>query len=280
LKYNEEHIINADLRAESIVAALFYFKTKFDVNTLGCFFKNYCEDIIEVTEDGTNESLTLDLSRDGIYHLLPESLFFHENRLLIKKRGHLKKSEVSQADAIKEEIKKQNTEKKKLLSFFKFFDTQYFLTSLMLEKTIFDIENEKTTLIIKSIFNFDIASEDNPHIKKMACFLIYASQIRGDLFLLQKILSVILNCCVEIKKRNKHIDGLSETILSIEFLVHIEGLSLKEYVDLNAEYEPLFYFVGEWFLPFEMDYSYKIKDKTQQFVLQKPLILDYNTQLQ
>lgn len=277
MKYNDKHIPIVDIKAESIIAVL-SDKDKPEVFAQGYFYRNFCEDIVEISNE-PNGNIVIALSRDGIYHLLPEALFFFEKRLLIKKKGSIIKAEIPQEEAIKKEIEKQNAEKIQLLAFFKFFDTKYFATSLVLEKKIFQIENIKINFILIHFFGYDINNTDNQYIIKIAPLLIHAYQIRGDLLLLQKILSAVLNSRVEINKRNTFNDELFEAIMSLEFIVHIEGLSLKEYRALNEAYEPFFLFVSEWFLPFELDYRYRIKDKVQAFVLNKPLILDYNTQL-
>ncbi len=279
MKYIDKNIPIENIKAESIIAVM-YDDTNPEIRAQGCFYRNYCEDIIRIGNESDRESIVVELSRDGIYHLLPETLFFLENRLLIKKKKSINNTEIANESAIKEEVKKQNAEKKYLSIFFKIFDTKYFETSLHLEKELFEIENKQTRLILKYFFEYDLNKENDPFVKRIAPFIIHSSQIRGDLILLPEILSSALNHRVELKKRNFVIDFESESIALIEFIVHVKGLSVIEYQDLITAYKPFFLFVHEWFLPVGIDYAYKIKDTAQQFSLkEKQIILDYNTQL-
>lgn len=279
MKYFEQYIPTDDLKAESMIAAMLESDLDCEVNPLGSFFRNYCEDIIEISNELNSDKYCVGLSRDGIFHSMPETLFFPENRLVTidAKRSDRKSNFIS--EAILEEIKKQNDEKNMLQVFFGFFDTQYFNIGLKLENEVYDIEKHRIHLILKHCFDFDLENETNPFIKKLAPFLIHAYQIRGNTFLIQQLLSVILHQRVEIKRQLICFDNLPEPIPGFTFVVHIEGLSLKEYKELNTVYEPFFCFVNEWFLPAEAEFSFKIKDKSQLFVMEKPLILDYNTQL-
>jgi hypothetical protein len=279
MKYFDRYLPTDDLKAESLITAMLESDPDCEVSMLGSFFRNYCEDIIEIRKDLNSDEYCVELSRDGIYHSMPEALFFPENRLVTvdAKRNDRKSDFIS--EALLDEIKKQNDEKNVLQIFFKFFDTQYFNTSLKLEREVYEIETYRIHLILKYCFDFDLENEKNPFIKTLAPFLIHASEIRGNIFLIQQLLSIVLHHRVEIKKQLIRFDNLPEPIPGFSFIVHIEGLSLPEYKELNTVYEPFFCFVNEWFLPAEAEFSFKIKDKNQRFVLKKPLILDYNTQL-
>ncbi|MFZ4398524.1 MAG: hypothetical protein ACOYO1_00705 [Bacteroidales bacterium] len=278
MKFNTLNNSLGDIKAESIIAATIK-DAVIEMHSLGSFYKNFSKDIIEIKMDSTNETVLFDISRDGIFHLLPETLFFFEKRLLIKKKTFNKKNEIAQEYAIKEEIKKQNADRKKLLTFFNYFDTKYFDLSLKLEKKIYEIVEIKVDLILSYFFRYELKDEKNLYIRKIAPLIIYSFQIRANLLLLQKILSVILNNYVEINKKYLRNDLLPEDIMVIEFIVNIERLSLSEYQNLNIEFKQFFNFISDWFLPYDIDYDFKIKDTSQRFILNKPLILDYNTQL-
>lgn len=279
MKYFDQYMTTDDLKAESLITAMLESDLDCEVDPLGSFFRNYCEDIIEIRNDLNSDSYCVELSRDGIYHSMPEALFFPENSLVNVDVNRSNRKSDFISEAVLEEIKKQNHEKNVLQVFFRFFDTQYFNTSLKLENQVYEIEKHKIYLILKHCFDFDLENETNPFIKKLAPFLIHASEIRGNTFFIQQLLSVILNHRVEIKRQLICIDNLPELISGFSFIVHIDGLSLKEYKELNMVYEPFFCFVNEWFLQAEAEFSFKIKDKNQRFILEKPLILDYNTQL-
>ena len=65
------------------------------------------------------------------------------------------------------------------------------------------------------------------------------------------------------------------------FVVHKWDLNSKEYYAFVKDLKPLFDFVAYWFVPMEMDCTYKVKDYRQSFILssERPLVLDYNTQI-
>ena len=56
----------------------------------GVFSRNYANDLIEVDTDEFDKKLVLKLSRDSVFHILPEGMFFVENKLReIAKKGDL-----------------------------------------------------------------------------------------------------------------------------------------------------------------------------------------------
>jgi hypothetical protein len=279
MKYFDQHVLTGEIRAESLITAMFDPAPECEVSALGNFFRNYCEDVVEIHKNLNSEGIFIELARDGIFHYLPEAIFFPEDRLLktgIRKSG--RKLDFS-ADSLAEEIKNQNHEKNILHLLFRFLDTQYFKASLRLEEELHELEKDLIRVVLQNFFDFDLDREENEYIRKLAPFLVHASQIRGDIFFIRQLLSVILHHRVEIKRRLHRAGNLEDTCLTFFFIIHIEDLSIQEYRKLNSDYEPFFRFVNEWFLPAEAEYIYRIKDKNQRFVLQKPLILDYNTQL-
>jgi len=109
-------------------------------------------------------------------------------------------------------------------------------------------------------------------VRQVAPLLLQASQLRGDFDCLGHILTNVIGCQVDYAMPSQDL---------LLFTVHKPGMDSKEYEDFVAIMKPLFDFVGEWFVPMEMDCRYQVKDYQQHFVLSetRPLVLDYNTHL-
>ena len=77
-----------------------------------------------------------------------------------------------------------------------------------------------------------------------------------------------------IKKRKS--DRLRNTL---KINIYIEKLPAEDFRNLQKEADMFAKFLYEWFLPVDCDYEFKIKDKSERFVLGKAMTLDYNTYL-
>lgn len=251
-----------DIKAETLVSQL-DIKTDFTVQTKGVFSRNYSEDLlgVEIEEDNA----TIDLSRDGIFHLLPQGLFFKENQLKEKSKSNFE---------FKKEYADFKKKKKEALSFFQPFDTAFFRLTLQLEQKLnnfAEIGNDFFENGYELQKNQHVEFETNTYISKIKILLPFASQIRGNLSLLIDILKNVLAVeKIEIKE--------IETFHS-RFIIHKENLSKEEYLTMDKDLVPFFKFLCHWFLPIEKKYDYRIKDYKQPFILENSLILDYNTHL-
>ena len=259
MKYFDEYIEAKDVKAETILSCL-ENDLNFQVQYSGVFSRNYSNDVLSVEKNENNDKV-IKLSRDGIFHILPEGLFFKEERLKnIKNRTDID---------FESEHKKVKTEKKRIESFFRPFDTELFKLSFKLEKKVNQISENNNYIIMQSLFNrFEITSE-NKYINKIKPLLPFVSKIRGNLKLLKDILRIIFLSTVE----------TIENGFSVVFIIHKKKLSKEDYLEMDKELSPFFDFLYEWFLPLEVECSYKIKDYEEPFVLGNPLILDYNTYL-
>jgi hypothetical protein len=278
LKLNNKHIPLKEIKAEVFINKNFDFQREKEINLLGCFYRNFCEDIIEINSDNKN-NIRIFLSRDSIFNLLPETLFFDEQSLLIKKKSRTKQKTKINKEAVVYEMQKQQSQKKTLKSFFKFFDGKLFDLTLLLEKHVMEILSNKNDLLLKNVLNIDVGKINNKYILKLSHLLLYSNQIRGNLLLINEIIVAALEEKVEIRRKSYFCSEIKESYSVVEFIIHIKKLSRKQYNELNDLYRPLFLFIAEWFLPFDVDSEYIIKDKAETFILDKKLILDYNTQL-
>lgn len=244
--------------------------TDIEIADKGSFYRNICEDIIEMEYLKTSV-VSVSLSRDGIYQLLPEALFFHEDRLLATRESNYT-----------EELKRLKDEKEVLSTFFKPFDTTYFECSAFLEEVVEEMALRKNDILLNLLYDYDSSKEENRHIKQLAPLLPYAFEIRGDLKFLQQVLQAIFKEKVEIsliyRQQYPFVEDSIDSPLQV-FTFHVKGLNMVLYKQMMDELAAFFPFFAEYFLPFDVDYIFKVRDIEQVFLLEKPLILDYNTQL-
>jgi len=244
-----------NINAETLIALL----DKTDdlrIQPEGVFSRNYSEDIKKIEPD--IDKTTLTVARDGIYHLLPEGIFFKENEL--KDDGKKGNDFATSYDKIKKK-------KKDIFNFFQPFDTAFFYLTLELEKKLNQITDKGNRVFLPEIEN----KKGNEKIDKIIPLIPFASKIKGNLSLLSDLLKNMLEVeKVEIVKINH---------LHTRFYIHIEGLTKNEFLDLDEEVAGFFDFFTYWFLPVEQKFDFRIKDKKQPFILGESLILDYNTHL-
>lgn len=265
MRLNEQHIPIGELKAETWLNTCLPDALPPHVSTKGIFYSNYSEDLLEVEAAGDG-SRRVTLSRDGLFHLLPEALFVDENRLQDPKKKN----------------KPFKPEKERILNFFVPFDTEYFKTSLELDKTISDIESGMVDLLLETLCGIDMRTVQNPLVRKAAPFLLQAAEIRGDFTLLSRLMTAISRYNTDIQPVMRRVTLSSGRRISrteIRVVFNIPGLSNAEY---NRQYDAMGEFVAfmaEWFFPADMPWQYAIKDKNHPFRLDGSITLDYNTYL-
>jgi hypothetical protein len=239
----------------------------------GVFSRNFLNDIIYIDQGTVYEKsrLNINLSRDSVFHTLPEGLFFRENEL----RKVQKEKNIEKFKALSEKILK---EKQKLLDFFYPFDKTYFGLRFELERTLNEFAENKTTLLIEELLDIYQIDKKNDLIRKTMPLLPLASEIRSNKLIWRDIFKSIFypaDVHVQIKERydsNKNKRNVVKTTLYIEKLPNSEFRKIKKDVDVFA------HFFYEWFLPADMGYEFKVKDVKERFVMGKEMTLDYNTQ--
>ena len=252
-KIQEKH----ELKAELLLSTYHPDVKEWDATYSSFFSRNYTGDLRSCHP----ETGTVELSRNGIYELLPEKLFFDENELRFLESRDLafKLSEVYE-------------EEKNIKAYFMPIDSYFFNLSMRLNKISTHILDNKTKLLLKTLFDYDIDAETNRYVRILAPLLTHVADIRADLDLITKILSEILGCKVESRILNPS---------QMLFIVNKLQLDSKEYAAYMKELKPLFDFVQYWLMPMEMECDYRVKDFEQRFILsdEKALVLDYNTQI-
>lgn len=265
MKINDKHIAIGELRAETVLNALSIPVSTINVHTKGTFFSNYCEDLLNINEPNM-AGRAIALSRDGLFHLLPEALFFHE-------------------DSLRNSKKKKNPQlpdKEHIFDFFVPFDTELFNVSLELEKSIQLLENGAVCILLKELYNIDIQQIKNEAIRKIAPLILHAAEIRGNYPLIAQLMSSATGISTQILntvKTNHLTSGEKTEWPFAKIIFHIPQLTHQEYREQYSQLTDFVDFIAEWFFPFNQIYEYSVKDEKQDFVLKGNITLDYNTYL-
>jgi len=256
-----------DIRAEMLFSSSDENEYKdLSIRNRGRFYNGYCPDVLEVNRaEGF-----VDLSRNGIMHSLPQAIFYNEEYL--RERGDDENFKVRSA-----KVKKQ---RELIEAFFEVPDNVLFDTELELHKTLDSIETEKEALVLMEFYDFDIKRERNPLVRKLARLLLDGDAVKGNLKMISFFVRAILGERTECRISHNVVDKDNSVYhKAISFIVFIKGLSNSEYRAKMDSLEEFFWFLEQWFLPFDCDVDFCIKDTDQTFVLGEQLTLDYNTQL-
>ena len=264
MRFNQRHNPIGNLKAETWMNTYLSDNVPIRVSSKGIFYSNYCEDLLEV--DTFAKATNVTLSRDGLFHLLPEALFVDENFLRDPKRKH----------------KPFTPEKERILNFFVPFDSEYFQVTLGLDRVIQGLESDLVDVLLKSLYDIDVQSIQNPEIKKALPLLLQASEIRGDYVLIGRLMTAITGFRTEIEQVYRSFpdtSGVESEMAVARVVFYIPSLTNKAYSARYDELGEFVQFVAEWFFPVEQVYEYVIKEKSRPFVLDGTLTLDYNTYL-
>ncbi len=250
------------VKAESLLAVTFGEQEKVEVIPVGVFSRNYNDDLISIDKHPKGDKgYIAQLSRDSVFHTLPEGLFFKENRL--RKLDKVK---------CKEESEAIQREKENLLLFFQPFDQVYFELRLRLEREMNALLADKSKTIANTLFDIYKIDRANEYICKTIPMLPLASAIRGNRILIQEILTQVfapLRIAVRITDPQ-----VFRVVIFKPGLSHTAFAQMQEQVSLFGE------FFHEWFLPVTLAHAFKVKDPAQPFRLGQALTLDYNTFIQ
>jgi len=262
------------VKAEAFLTSFLTSCSDVMVEPQGVFSRNYNDDVIsfEVSYENSNK-YSLQISRDSVFHILPEGLFFEENKLreLAKQNN---------TDKFKQEEERIIKEKKRIRLFFQPFDTVYFRLHFELEQKLNQLTKNRIRVLIDKLFNVFPLQSDNRLIQKIIPVIPFASEIRGNICLMKDVLKAVFYPATRIDMfliKKRKVTGVLGNVLSI--IVHIEKLSAAQFMNLKQEADVFAPFFYEWFIPVDLDYQLKIKDTNERFVLGKAMTLDYNTYL-
>lgn len=255
-----------DVRAEMRALVLRDDLSEYLVNKRGRFYRGYSDDILSIDFDNK----IVELSRNGLMQMLPEGMFYNEEFL----------REATNDDDLKHRKEVLLEQKKQYRVFFDAFDTAFFKKEFLLHSTINEIESEQEAIILKDFYGIDIKRERNPLIRKLARLYFDEDAVKGNIKLIPLFVKVIIGSDLYCKV-SKHVVNVDSSAYytKLSFVIIIEGLSASEYRKKMDEYEEFFYYLEQWFLPYDCDVDFCIKDPHQRFVLGESMTLDYNTQL-
>ena len=263
--YQQTNMYN-NIRAEFAATQLYDGLEGYSVRKAGAASKGYCPDLLTVEP----RLQTAELSRNGLLRMLPEALFFREDWLRSATNDDEKKRRI-------ETLKRQ---KSYYETYFEAFDTLFFRQEIAAQKAVDAAEVNREALMLKEIYGIDISRMRNSYLRKLALCLLDAGTIKGDLPLLAFCARTILCEKVSYQISNRVDEEVSPMAYRrVTFIVHVEGLTNEEYRARMEQYEEFFRFMEQWFLPYDCEMDYCIKDYRQRFVLGEPLTLDYNTRL-
>jgi hypothetical protein len=263
MKFNTFFYQYYPYRAEVLLPHFVAADKEVEIFFSGSHHRNYVEDLIEIDDRAPYAKVII--SRNGMYHLLPEALFFEPDFLVNAKNSEEVKFRIDQLQKQKNTI--QNT--------FKPIDNEVFSLNLYLEKKISEFLTAQPYFWFAT-FN-DMAATSNSFIQKMLSLFPFAPQIRGNFMILRRILKVVFSAEVNFMTEYKEHGKLTLPVLKIK--IFKKNLSTEAYCKQNQAASEFFKLFYEWFLPYEMNYEYQIQETETPFVLSKNLTLNYNTQL-
>ena len=257
MSYFDQDVLQQELCAEQLLAVHYPDIKEWTANYGSFFSRNYSGDLKEC--DPAMKKVSL--ARNGIYDVLPEKMFFDPNELRNR-----------ESRAFAQRVTELYEEEHNIQKYFLPFDSYFFNRSLNIRLNVNRIADDKTEMLLKLLFDYDLRSEKNPFVRLLAPLLLQVTELRSDFNRLAALLGAVVDCPVDYKMPTQD---------RVVFTVHKRNLDSKAYADFMLLLKPLFGFVQEWFVPMEMDCDYKVKDYQQSFVLseERPLVLDYNTNI-
>lgn len=244
------------IKAETWIAVHYPFQKEWIVRQKGIFSRNYADDLRTCDPEGPS----VELSRDGMYEILPNAIFFTGREFMGKDDDDFEWTE---------KILKQRYDRIKTVMLP--FDSSFFNHSLELEKTLNATLDDKTGIVLRSFFGDDFSNDPDPYIRKMAPMVTHAARLRGDYGTLCKAISCVLGFRTDYKMLRQR----------VRFIVNRPDLDRPAFLHYLQELEPFFRFVEEWFVPFELQCEFKVRDyqRDDRFEGTNKLLLDYNATL-
>lgn len=244
------------IKAETWLSVTHPSQKEWVARTKGIFSRDYAEDFRSCNP----EESSVELSRDGLYEILPNGLFFSGEEL----RGIDDKDFGWTDNVLRSRVDRIKTA---LLP----FDSWYFNHSLALEFTLNETLAEKNDLLLQTLTGKVFSEEHNPYIRQMALMLPHVAHLRGDYRFLCKYISLVLGYKTDYKLTDNR----------VRFVVNRPDMDRKTFLSYLDELEPFFSFVEEWFVPFELQCDFKVRDYERDDHIEGPnrLLLDYNATL-
>ena len=228
------------------------------------FYRNYNEDILALYVDEKR----VELSRDGFLNLLPQGVLASDDDLKKAKDIASKTKEIERRIHLLNEA-------------FLPLDTWHFRRTLELERQVAELLRGQVEHLLKEYFGFDLATEENTYVKRMAPMLPYAKRWRGDFAMLRKVMEMLFDCPVcMITGRYSYTDSTLGWLPYLRYDLQVSGLNAEEYKARSKELQRFADFLCEWFIPAEMVCHVRVKDNSYlSSLISQPIVLDYTSHL-
>lgn len=231
--------INAELLLHQLYPEL---EQQWTVRHRGTFLRNYSDDPLTIDA----KERTLEVARDGLLRLLPQTVLSEENEL---------------SDTDGEGRKRKNTFDERydelqrrlmlLSEAFLPIDTVHFRQSLKLERVVSETLDMKLKYVLREYYDIDLDTLTDEYIKQAVVLLPYVSKLRGRLPFVKNMLSVILNAEVRMFLTSfSYKDHNKSCLPKVHYFVIIDGMNQQQYSQYTNRLKPLAAFLKEWFIPF------------------------------
>lgn len=291
-------VIPKDIRAEIINNYL--GNVKKDISFMGSHKRNAYEDILAVSQD--NETITIELSRQGLYDILPEALFHPIDRF-----DDIPSNEYKERFA--EEAEQQRTEETNARTYFSLYDQFIFdLSSAVAEVKQEEYgDNRVLSEIICDSFTDEYKA--NRFISRIREFTPGCKSIRGDISKLTLILRKIMAdeglrlipsnthktftdiypryCCRFLQEDDMPDDvylgnTFEENVMCYDVRYWNDEYCNESFPDFINEIKVFEDFLNDYFMGIGTSIHFNISTQTSPVVLSDELshnYLDYNTNL-
>lgn len=232
------------------------------VKDKGTFYRNYTPDVLSVDA----KARYVALSRDGFIKLLPQGLITTDNEL--------------KGDDFYDKYVALSNRKQLLQEVFKPIDSFTFRRRLHIERKVSQLLNDKATYLLKKFYHFDLSKEKNPYVKTLAMLLPNISKLRANFGIVRDLLQILVGCEVEMTTgRYSEKDDTRCWLPWLKYDLLIDDLTTPQYNLLRKDMLELEQFINEWFMPFDVKCSLRIKQHGYPCKVEENLTLDYNTEL-
>lgn len=140
--------------------------------------------------------------------------------------------------------------------------------------------DDKVSYLLKKFYHLDLSQEQNPYIKFLSVLLPYISKLRANFGLMRDLLQTLVGCEVEMNTgRYSEKDSTRYWLPWLKYDLLIDNLTNPQYNELRQDILGLEKFITEWFMPFDVKCSLRLKQHGYPRKVEENLTLDYNTEL-
>lgn len=158
-------------------------------------------------------------------------------------------------------------------------DSHIFRTRLHIEQEIAKLLQAQQGLLLKQYFGYDLETETDPYVKKVAPLLPFISRLRADFGFLRDLLHRLLGFKVKaMMGRYTWEEGADCSQPMVRYEVIVPELTVEKFSELDRTLNPLRDFICEWFIPYDTYCVILLKYHGEPLIPGNKLLLDYNTE--